>query len=270
MITLLASEDFKAELEKTNAGFNSLRVNFEEIKLELKKAKLDLKQLDEKHTKTCVQLKRLQSEKEDLDKEGRSMNVAMKALTKESKNSQFEHDKIVKIKDDAIQELLEYKVIKTSEEKLLKNKAKKLEKRLKAVEERGERKVTKVSDIEAHGEMKTIDDNQNETSSKSEEITSVAAPLSIPAISIKNCFEALESDVKVITRERLQSLTASTTTTPATPAVNSCSETSHKRIQCDQCARKCVDKEDMEHHLLLWHSDPLTFSQFMKTKQKTT
>ena len=27
------------------------------------------------------------------------------------------------------------------------------------------------------------------------------------------------------------------------------------RIQCDQCARKCVDKRDMECHIFLWHSD---------------
>jgi hypothetical protein len=32
------------------------------------------------------------------------------------------------------------------------------------------------------------------------------------------------------------------------------SSSSPKRIQCDQCARKCVDKKDMECHIFLWHT----------------
>ena len=65
----------------------------------------------------------------------------------------------------------------------------------------------------------------------------------------------IESDVKVLT-------------TPTTPAVSSCSETSLKRIKCDQCARRCLNREDMEYHQLLWHSDPLTFSKGMMSKMK--
>ena len=42
----------------------------------------------------------------------------------------------------------------------------------------------------------------------------------------------------------------------ASPAVSSSSRISlQKRIQCDKCDRKCMDKKDMECHILLWHSD---------------
>ena len=50
--------------------------------------------------------------------------------------------------------------------------------------------------------------------------------------------------------------TPSTSSAVTTSAVTSFSSTSiQERIQCDQCLRKCVDKRDMEHHILLWHSE---------------
>ena len=104
---VLASEDLKAEIHRTNARFSCLRDNFEEIQSELNNSKHDLKQLEEKHTKTCEELKRFKREKEDLEKENKSMHIAMKTLKKESKTSLLDHEKLVKKKDDAIKELLE-------------------------------------------------------------------------------------------------------------------------------------------------------------------
>ena len=52
------------------------------------------------------------------------------------------------------------------------------------------------------------------------------------------------------------SRTSSTPSTSSSSAVTSSSRISiQERIQCSQCSRKCVDKRDMEHHFLLWHSE---------------
>ena len=61
---------------------------------------------------------------------------------------------------------------------------------------------------------------------------------------------------------------ASTPSTKAPPPVTYSLMTS-QRIQCDKCARKCVDKEDMKCHILLWHSVPQTSFHNLMTKKKT-
>ena len=61
---------------------------------------------------------------------------------------------------------------------------------------------------------------------------------------------------------------ASTASTRAPPPVTS---RQSQRIQCDKCPRKCVNKEDMECHNLLWQSDPQTqtFLQILMPKKNT-
>ena len=185
---VLASEALKAALDDSKERLNCLGANFEQIQSELHKSKCHLKQLEEKHAKTCVELKGLK--KNDLEKETKHLNVAIKALKKESKTIQSERDKVVKEKDDTIQELLQFKILKTSEEKALKNRTKKLDKRLKAVEEREIKLRESNEGNDTSSEMKVRDVNENETNVTFEESSTVASQ-SIPRIPTKNSFEVL-------------------------------------------------------------------------------
>jgi hypothetical protein len=69
-------------------------------------------------------------------KELAKCNIKIKTLNKVAKESDAEHNKIIKKKDNTIKNLLHYKTLKTSEETELKVKDKKINKKLKSLGER--------------------------------------------------------------------------------------------------------------------------------------
>jgi rubrerythrin len=89
-----------------------------------------------KHEKTCNELKTLKHDHENLEKELNNSKVVIKTLKKEAKESDAQHTKILKVKEDTIEKLKEFKAHKISEEKELKQMEKKVNKKLKSVEER--------------------------------------------------------------------------------------------------------------------------------------
>jgi myosin heavy subunit len=92
--------------------------------------------LESKHIKTCSELKSLKGEHDGLKQELTRSKIVIKTQEKETSESNKEHQKTVKKKDDTIENLTRYKTLKDSEEKELKIKERKLNKKLKQVVER--------------------------------------------------------------------------------------------------------------------------------------
>jgi hypothetical protein len=68
---------------------------------------------------------------------------------------------MIKEKDAIIEELMEFKILKTSEEKVLKNETKKLEKRYKAIEERENKLKNIVREAPSKFEPRKNSDDEN-------------------------------------------------------------------------------------------------------------
>ena len=145
-------EHLKGELIGNVSKLNNLQNNFEKMNSNLKIIENEKKQLGVKHEKTCAEVKVLKSEKDDLEKEKSKIIIALKTAKKEGKEKNHEHEKIIKKKDETIEDLLAFKLIKTSEEKSLRNKQKKLEKKLRSVQQIEQ-------EVKEH---KTLDLNDNE------------------------------------------------------------------------------------------------------------
>ena len=92
--------------------------------------------LESKHIKTCNDHGGLKDEHDTLKRELNKSKIVIKALEKGARESNQEHQKKVKKKDDIIENLTRYKTLKDSEEKELKAKEKKLNKKARNVEER--------------------------------------------------------------------------------------------------------------------------------------
>ena len=103
--------------------------------------KADLKTLSVRNEKLVVENKQLKNEREDFIKEINKTNVALKSSQKDLKEASHRFDKKTKELENKLSVLMEFKVMKTSEEKELKVKHKKIEKKMRVVEEK-EAKLT--------------------------------------------------------------------------------------------------------------------------------
>ena len=155
------SEALKLELDETLNKLDNLHTNFSKVELSLKNLQIEKKNLESKHEKKCIDLKSLKSDHENLQKEFNKSNVKIKTLNKEMREAESEQRKMLKKKQDIIENLTEYKVIKESKEKELKLEEKKLKKKQKSLEKREQKsKVEKELKDKA---AKETDENLNET-----------------------------------------------------------------------------------------------------------
>ena len=141
------SETLKYELNETLARLDNLQGKFVRVELALDKLKDVKKQLETKHEKTCVELKDIKSEVDDLVKELAQSSVVIKTMKKEMKESDTQHQKAARKKDSIIEDLLRYKSLKESEEKDLKVREKKLNKKAKTLDERETKLNTKKKEL---------------------------------------------------------------------------------------------------------------------------
>ena len=95
-----------------------------------------IRALQVKHEKICAENKNLKHENEDLKKEINSTNVALKGARKEVKENSHRLGKKMEALEDEVKTLLDFKITKEAEEKDLKAKMKKAEKKMKLVRER--------------------------------------------------------------------------------------------------------------------------------------
>ena len=135
-----------SDLENNLENLTNLQTNFDRIVSKIRNVQSEKKQIENKHLKTSDTFKVLKEDYANLEKENNKSRIALKTMRKESKESTIRNEKIVKGFEETIEDLLAYKEVKTSEEKALQNKRKKLEKKLEnAVKRDSEKEVEKVN-----------------------------------------------------------------------------------------------------------------------------
>ena len=110
-------------------------------------------------------MKTLKHEIDNLEKELKSSKVVIKMLKNETKESESQHTKILKAKESTIESLHEYKASKISEEKYLKQREKKINKKLKNIEERESKLNLKNKHFKVDSDN-NIDNSDTNSSSK--------------------------------------------------------------------------------------------------------
>ena len=93
-----------------------------ELERDFESVKVENKALKAQHEQTSTELKISKSKNIDMEKEIKTLSVAMKKVQKEAKEESFKHEKIVYTHVQKIQELQEFKIKKSSEEKDVKKK----------------------------------------------------------------------------------------------------------------------------------------------------
>ena len=197
---VLYSENIKTELESLATKCENAENTIEKIEIKLSKTENEKKALESKHEKTCAEVKKIKSEKKELVKEVDNISIVLKRAKKEAKENADANEKLVKNQDKKIKELLEFKILKTSEDKELKNKQKKLEKKLKAVFEReaklnlekrqfNKRKGNENKNKSPSDKLDTVDFEQvDEEKEPEEDLTAYNLPVS------PNPFKVLDDD----------------------------------------------------------------------------
>ena len=140
----------------------------------------DKNALESRHVTTCSELKLSKSKNEELVKELKTSSVVVKNAKKDLKEESSRHEKVVFKYVEEIKALKEFKIRKCSEEKEQKRKQKKLNQKLRKVNET-EEKLER-----ANVEMDT-DENKNEPAPKIDETIT-------PSIAVSNIFDIFSEE----------------------------------------------------------------------------
>jgi hypothetical protein len=123
------------------------------------------RQLQVKHEKVCSELKIMKNDLVELKKCNNAEIVALKSAKKGIRDLTYKYEKKLDAMNDKIQELSEFRNRKFAEEKDLKSKIKKADKRLKQVEEKESKLNLKLVEIEKkqtrNHENGKLDGNRN-------------------------------------------------------------------------------------------------------------
>ena len=284
---LVAYEQLKDQMHALNEELSSKNVLQKNQETEIKKLNHEAKSFGVKFEEKCKEVKQLKIEVNVLNQDKNALSVANKSAKQESKQQSKTFDKKVEAYERKITELNEFKIRKLNEEREEKiKKRKELKKETKRVskQNKDELKDTKNAenetpkptvvniDVKKFNLLKAEDPVESDTMAEKNEDT-------IVDVETKNRFESLvdindnnENLAHHHPEPRLECVSLNQNfSTPRLPAsscpsgdrsitstssaVTRVAVTPSKRIQCDQCARKCVDKRDMEHHIFLWHSE---------------
>ena len=127
--------------EKTVKGLNdqiaTLKSKIEDDeKIKVVSENEEKRLLQIKHEKTCAENKALKNDNEAFRKDLNNTSVALKTSKKESKDASHRSEKKVENLEEKIRGLNEYKIVKESEDKELRAKIKKADKKQKQIQER--------------------------------------------------------------------------------------------------------------------------------------
>ena len=176
------------ELEERAQSIGSLKSEIKNLTAELKKAydendkvvqvkvkafKEEKRVLQVKHESSCAEVKSLKTERDDLKKDLNASSVAIKSIEKENKETNKKLRKQVDLLEMKIKDLEEYKAAKVAEERELKSKIKKTDKKWKSVLER-EAKIS-INKKNISQTVDNKDDDQNNV---------ISIPLSLNPISL--------------------------------------------------------------------------------------
>ena len=221
-LAIKAKDDQIAEFEATVKHLkNKLEVSRTEtdnfVDAKVKVIKDEKRSLQIKHEKMCSETKTVKQENENLKKELNSLNVALKSAKKEIKDTSKEFERNILSLGDKIQNLNDYKVDKVAEEKELRSKLKKADKKLKLLGER-----------EAKLELDKIKFERNQRS---------------------NCIEnKLENNINTIESSPSPAFENE-------PDIRKPTEETENVIECSICSNLFACKEDLREHNKKEHGD---------------
>ena len=135
--------------------------------LKLKKAETEKienqekKSLQTKNEKVIAENKLLRNERDNLKTEVNNLNVALKSSRKDLKDAHHRFEKSKEESETKIKDLIEFKIMKNSDEKELRSKQKKVEKKMKKVEEKEAQLKVDRFNFERSTNEKVNDDNHN-------------------------------------------------------------------------------------------------------------
>ena len=161
-----------------------MHAKIESLEYTLEHLKVENRKLGNKHEKNCEELKSSKINNEELSKELKTASVALKSAKKELKEEVIRHEKEAIQHIDEIKNLKEFKRQKCLEERELKKRQKKLNKKLKNVMN-SDVKVVEV--LEKEIKSVVVDENENEEVSGDDQFK-----VSEPTIPVTNLFGALE------------------------------------------------------------------------------
>ena len=119
---LVGNEKVKSETSDTNDD------------LELQSNHLEFKVLETMLEQLKAELKAQKHEKEDVDKINETLNTSLRTVKKELKDNNHDFEKKISDLEDKIKTLNEFKVLKAAEEREIKNRSKKLDKKAKQLD----------------------------------------------------------------------------------------------------------------------------------------
>ena len=129
---LVENEKVKSETSDTNDDLE-LQSNHLEFKVQ------DLtrvnKVLETKLEQLKTELKAQKHEKEDVDKVNETLNISLRTIKKELRDNNHDFEKKISDLEDKIKNLNEFKVLKAAEEREMKNRSKKLDKKAKQLDD---------------------------------------------------------------------------------------------------------------------------------------
>ena len=133
---VLESETLQQKLKETLNKLDNLHNLFDINDASYENLKNSKNQLEKKHEKTCSELCNVKDEVENVKKDLVQSRITIKTLRKEAKEADSKHLKVVKKNEDTIDTLQRYKVQKQSEERDFKLKERKLNRKIRSVDER--------------------------------------------------------------------------------------------------------------------------------------
>jgi hypothetical protein len=159
--------NLETELSRMTAELKEMHGKYgEDAEFKIECEKEEKRTLQIKHEKACAEIKNLKGEKADLVKDLNAASVALKNIEKENKEVNCKFKKQVSNLEHKVSALEDYKTNKIAEEKDLKTKIKKADKKLKSVLER-EAKIKLSKDKHSVGTAPEYNDDQNNTISAS-------------------------------------------------------------------------------------------------------
>jgi hypothetical protein len=190
---VILSEHLKSELATKNEKLQFVHAKFEELENKAAKTKDEYKRLGEKHLKTYEEVKSLKLENEELKKENKKTNIGLTTMKKQTKETNYNHEQVIKKLEDSIKELTAFKITKVDEEKALKKKQKKVERKQRSINKLNH-KPTPPELEKRESSSDLLDPNQNEfdTCYSNEVFTDVDA--TVPTNNLYECLANLEAE----------------------------------------------------------------------------
>ena len=159
------SEVLTIELKNTKSKLNNLETKFATIKATMNLDRIEKERSCFEQSKSSLQIEALSDTNDELTKEIKALSLFINNAKKDAKDQFNEKEKMILKQVKIIEELENFKSIKNWEEKELKSKLKKVDKKLKAIGEREAKLKLQQKEADKRLEL-DVDENENESNRK--------------------------------------------------------------------------------------------------------